>query len=147
MSAVALPLATIDLLVKAIKPTEPWAYHPRSPGWLVLSVAVLAGLVVISRIPSLFVAVTSGVLAAGVLGNGLSAAWNGLEVPNPLVVSTPTAMIAFNLADVWAISGIIALGLVIGVWLIRNRHLLPPDSKARSRRSGSFPHGFDKRNR
>ena len=43
MLGVALPLATADLVVKANEPTEPWAYHERSLGWLLLSLSCSAG--------------------------------------------------------------------------------------------------------
>lgn len=74
MLAVALPLAALDLWVKASEPTQAWAYHPRSFGWLLLSVSLVAGMVIVTRIPSLLVAPAAGVLAGGLLGNSLSAA-------------------------------------------------------------------------
>ena len=49
-----------------------------------------------------------------------------MEVPNPLLAGGDSAFIAFNLADIWALTGILALVLTIGIWLIRNRSLLPP---------------------
>ena len=51
----------------------------------------------------------AGVLAGGLLGNTLSAAWNGMAVPNPLVVTGEQSVVAFNLADVWALVGIFLL--------------------------------------
>lgn len=132
MLCVALPLAALDLAVKASEPTEPWAYHQRSYGWLVLSLLLLAGMVVIATIPSLLVAPAAGILAAGVLGNSVSAARNGMAVPNPLVLDLDRVLIAFNLADVWALSGICLLGLTLAVWLVRNRHALPPPQEVRS---------------
>jgi hypothetical protein len=138
MLGVAVPLATVDLVVKATEPTAPWAYHQRSYAWLVLSVALLAGMVVISQIPSRLVAPAAGILAAGILGNGLSAAWNDMEVPNPLVVGGDRAFIAFNLADVWALTGIVALVCAIGLWLIGNRDLLPPPAELRASRRAAF---------
>ena len=83
MLCVALPLAAADLFVKATAPTADWAYHQRSLGWLALSIALFGGMVLIARVPSLLVAPAAGVLAAGVLGNCLSAAYNQMEVPNP----------------------------------------------------------------
>ena len=109
MLGVALPLAAADLLVKASEPTEPWAYHERSLGWLLLSASLLAGMLVVARIPSVLVAPAAGIVAGGVLGNSLSAAWNGMAVPNPLIVGAGDGVIAFNLADVWAIVGIFSL--------------------------------------
>ena len=91
MLCVAIPLAAVDLFVKATIPTEPWAYHERSIAWLFLSFALFGGMIVVARIPSLLVAPAAGILAAGVLGNGLSAAWNGMEVPNPLLAGSDSA--------------------------------------------------------
>jgi len=68
-----------------------------------------------------------------VLGNTLSAAWNDLTVPNPIVVRGETGVIAFNLADVWALLGIVTLTTAIGVWLVRNRELLPSPAETRAR--------------
>ncbi len=126
MLCVALPLAAADLLVKASIPTEPWAYHERSLGWLALSLGLFAALIAISRIPSALVAPAAGLLAAGLLGNSSSAAWNSMEVPNPLIAGVDRGLIAFNPADVFVLAGILALTIVIGIWLIRNRELIPP---------------------
>ena len=122
---VALPLVAADLVVKGALPTPDWAWHQRSVAWLVLCIAVLGLLLALLRVPARLVPPTAGVLAAGVLGNALSAAWNGLEVPNPLVVQGDDAMVAFNLADVWVLVGVTALFTVLGVWVVRNRDALP----------------------
>jgi hypothetical protein len=143
MLGVALPLAAADLVVKASEPTEAWAYHERSLGWLLFSLSMLAGMVVVTRIPSVLVAPAAGVLAGGLLGNSLSAAWNGMEVPNPLVFAGDRNLIAFNLADVWALAGIFLLVLAIGVWLIRNRALIPPPAEVRATRGRAFRRLFD----
>jgi lipoprotein signal peptidase len=119
--AVAVPLALVDLAVKAVRPTPWWAWHERSLGWLLLCVVVLAALVVVLRVPGVLVPPAAGVLAGGVLGNALSAAWNDLEVANPLVIEGERAVLAFNLADVWVLAGLAALFAVLGVWLVRNR--------------------------
>jgi type III secretory pathway component EscV len=147
MLCVALPLAALDLAVKASEPTEPWAYHRRSLGWLALSIILLAGMVLIARIPSLLVAPAAGVLAAGVLGNSLSAAWNDMAVPNPLVLDADRALIAFNLADVWALLGICLLVLAVAVWLIRNRDRFPPAHEVRSARREALRRRLDGRDR
>ena len=131
MLCVALPLAALDLYVKASRQTEYWAYHQRSYGWLILSVSLLAGMIFVARIPSLLVALAAGILAAGLLGNTLSAAWNGMEVPNPLIFESEHALIAFNLADIWAVLGIWLLVSTIGIWLIRHRDLLAQRADAR----------------
>ena len=143
MLCVALPLAATDLLVKAHEPTEPWAYHQRSLGWLALSISLLAGMAVIARIPSALVAPAAGVVAGGLLGNSLSAAWNGMEVPNPLILGGDNAVIAFNLADIWALTGILLLVCTLGFWLIRNRDLIPPPDEVRSSRGRAFRRLFE----
>lgn len=126
--AVALPLAIVDLAYKAAVPTEWWAYHQRSLPWLALSLALFMGTVGLVRVPSLAVPPAAGLLAAGVLGNAMSAAWNGLRVPNPIVVRGDQVVVAFNVADVYALAGILALTITLSVWLVRNRELLPAPS-------------------
>jgi hypothetical protein len=130
--SVAVPLAAADLWVKAAEPTAPWAYHHRSGSWLLLSLALLAATVMVTRIPSSAVPPAAGVLAGGLLGNTLSAAWNGMTVPNPLVVTGEQSVVAFNLADVWALAGIVLLMASIGIWLVSNRELLPTTAQARN---------------
>jgi hypothetical protein len=143
MLGVALPLAATDLVVKARIPTEPWAYHERSLGWLALSMALFAGMIAVARLPSTLIAPAAGLLAAGILGNGFSAAWNGMEVPNPLVVGGDRSVIAFNPADVFALAGIFALVVVIGIWLIRNRELIPAPGEVRASRGRAFRRLFE----
>lgn len=141
--AIAVPLAAADLLVKARVPTDVWAYHERSYGWLLLSVVLLVSLAVATRIPSLVVASAAGVLAGGLLGNSVSAAWNEMTVPNPLVIAGDRSAIAFNLADIWALVGILLLVLTIGSWLIRNRELLPSATEVRASGGRAFGRLFD----
>lgn len=131
MLAVAAPLTVADLVSKEVMSTQPWALHERSPVWVVFCFAVLVGLLVVCRVPALLVPPAAGLLAAGVLGNALSAVANGLAVPNPLVVEGESTVVAFNLADIWAVGGIVALASVLSVWLIRNRHLFPAGRRAR----------------
>jgi len=138
MLCVALPLAAADLLVKASIPTEPWAYHERSLGWLALSLGLFAALIAISRIPSALVAP-----AAGLLGNSFSAAWNSMEVPNPLIAGVDRGLIAFNPADVFVLAGILTLMVVIGIWLIRNRELIPRRGEVQASRGRAFRRLFE----
>jgi hypothetical protein len=134
--AVALPLAGADLALKAVGTTPSWAYHERSLPWVALCVVLLAGLLTLTIVPSVLVPPAAGVLAAGVLGNGLSAAWNGLSVPNPIVVDGWHGIVAFNLADVWVVLGIVALVSVLSAWLVRHRHLLSAERVSSLRRDG-----------
>jgi hypothetical protein len=140
---IAVPLAAADLLVKASEPTAPWAYHQRSYGWLALSMSLFALLAATTRIRSIVVALAAGVLAGGLLGNSLSAAWNDMTVANPLVIAGDRSAIAFNLADVWALAGIVLLVVAIGFWLIRNRDRLPPPSEVRASGGRGFGRLFD----
>ena len=130
--ALALPLAAADLVWKSIETTPSWAYHARSPAWLALSIGLVLVAFAITRVPSMAVPPAAGVMAGGVLGNALSAAWNGLRVPNPIVFSSGNAVVAFNLADVFTTTGILAVTTVLGVSLIRHRYLLPTRQEARA---------------
>jgi len=141
--AVALPLAAVDLIVKAMRPTEEWAYHERSLGWLLLSIALLVGMLVVAQVPSKLVAPAAGIVAGGVLANALSASWNGMAVPNPLLVGAGDGMIAFNLADVWALTGIVSLVCVLAIWLIRNHERFPSTAEMRERRGEALRRLFD----
>ncbi len=143
MLGVALPLAAADLLVKARLQTPLWAFHERSLGWLALSAGLFVAVLFVTRVPSALVAPAAGLLAAGLLGNSLSAAWNDMEVPNPLVVTGGRSVVAFNLADIFALTGIFALLLVISAWLIRNRELIPPPAEVRASRGRAFGRMFE----
>jgi hypothetical protein len=125
----ALPLAAADLWLKAEATTPWWAYHERSPAWVLLCAVAVVGLVLVTRVPAPLVPPAAGVLLAGVLGNVLSAAWNDLQVPNPILVRGESAVVAFNLADLYAFVGVILLVAAVGGWLVRNRALLPGSSR------------------
>jgi hypothetical protein len=66
-------------------------------------------------------ALGAGVFAGGVFGNLISAALHGRVVANPFVVSE----VAFNLADVFVLAGIVLT--IVGTMrlALRYRHLLP----------------------
>ncbi len=66
-----------------------------------------------------------------------------MEVPNPLTVGGDRGLIAFNPADVFALAGIFALVVVIGIWLIRNRDLIPPPDEVRATRGRAFRRLFE----
>jgi hypothetical protein len=122
--AVALPLAAADLVWKRVATTPDWAYHPRGIGWLLLSLGLVAvPLLLAPRLP-LRVALVAGVMVGGVLGNVLSAAWNGLRVPDPIIVLFEHGVIAFNLADVFTSVGILALTGALAVALVHRRELV-----------------------
>jgi lipoprotein signal peptidase len=115
---VALVLTAVDLLQKA---REPVYGHPRGPVYIVVA-AVLAGLVTafVPRVPSRALSLAGGVAVAGALGNLVSAlAWRG-GVPNPILVGD----IAFNVADVCAVGGSIALVLGAALFALTHPALL-----------------------
>jgi hypothetical protein len=112
--AVALLMTAVDLGQKASAPVYG---HPRGVGYVVFA-AVLTVLLVlfVPRVPSRALAVAGGVAAAGAFGNLVSAlAWRG-GVPNPIVAGE----IAFNVADLCAVTG--AVALVLGAALFALRH-------------------------
>ena len=105
--AAAVPLTTADLLTKALVPTDPGLYHPRSGAWQLGSAALVALAVAFCRLPSRLFAVAAGVFAAGLAGNLLSALAHGGAVPNPFV------------------AGVALLGTTGMRLALRHRHLLP----------------------
>jgi hypothetical protein len=116
-------LAGVDLGVKALVAAPPWALHQRSHAWVLLSLALLACALPLAALPSRAAATSAGVFAGGVLGNVLSALWNGLSVPNPLVLGS----LAFTPGDVCVLVGLVGLTVAITAVSIRHRaHLLPP---------------------
>lgn len=121
----AAAVAVVDLTVKELLPTAPEYFHARSQGWAVLSVTVVCGAVLLTRLPSRLVAVASGVLVGGVVANLLSAVLNGGRVANPFVVTADNNVLAFNLADVFLLGGILLQTAALVELTIRYRHLLP----------------------
>lgn len=131
----AVPLAVADLAHKAAVETPFWAYHARSGGWIVLSLGVLAGCLLLARVPSLLVAVAAGILAGGVTGNVGSALTSEQGVHNPIVLETGSHVVALNLADVFTLAGIALLTSSLVIVSVRNRErLLPPRAFVRALR-------------
>jgi hypothetical protein len=126
----AVPLAGIDLLVKSVLPTDSLFLHQRSGAWMILSTVVLVFAVLLTRLPSRLLACGAGLLAAGVLGNLVSASLHGGLVPNPFVIVGSDAELAFNLADLFALGGIVLLTAAALRLTVRHRHLLPQSSLA-----------------
>lgn len=122
----AVPLVAADLTVKAVVSTDAWDFHRRSGAWEFLSAVLVVGCLALARVPSSAVAVGAGLTLAGTAANLLSALHHGGSVPNPIVVGNETSTVALNLADVWALSGLLLLMISLLAVTIRNRRLLPP---------------------
>jgi lipoprotein signal peptidase len=116
--AVALLLAAADLGQKASAPVYG---HPRGAGYVVVAALLTVLLVLfVPRVPSRGLAVAGGVAAAGAFGNLVSAlAWRG-GIPNPIVVGE----LAFNVADLCAVGGALALVVGCALFALRNPALL-----------------------
>ena len=72
------------------------------------------------------------ILAAGAAGNGVAAIVWERGIPNPLVMDIGQAVIAFNLADIFTLVGVLLLMVELSSVTIRNRNqLLPPRQFAR----------------
>jgi hypothetical protein len=126
----AVPLAGVDLLVKSVLPTASLFFHHRSGGWMIFSVALLGFALVLTRLPSRLLAAGAGVLAAGVLGNLVSAGFHHGLVPNPFVIVGSDFELAFNLADCFALGGIVLLTIAALRLAVRYRDLLPQTTMA-----------------
>lgn len=120
-----LVLAAVDLAVKALTRTPAGDVHHRSAGWFALSAALLAGSALLVWIPSRAVAVGASLLAGGALGNVISAWRLDGGVPNPILLGDHMHGIAFNLADIFVLAGILLLMPALIAATIRYRHLLP----------------------
>ena len=124
--APAAALASVDQIVKATVHTPWWAFHHRSDGWVILSMALLIGAVLLALVPSRLVAVAAGVMSGGALGNLVSARWGGNWVPNPLVIDPYGHGFAFNLADVFFMFGNLLLMTALIVFTVHHREQLAP---------------------
>jgi hypothetical protein len=121
----ALALAAADLLTKRLVPTEPRFFDQRSNGWITLSIAVVCGSALLALLPSRAVTFASAVLGGGALGNLVSAEEHGRRVANPFVLSGSGGGIAFNLADVFVMAGILLQTAALIAVTIRYRRVLP----------------------
>jgi lipoprotein signal peptidase len=104
----AVACMSIDLVHKASTSSE--LYHPRSPFVaLVLAALVAAMILLVPRLPSNAASIGAGIVCGGALGNLVSIfAWSQ-GVPDPLMIISETHVLAFNLADVFAVIGDVLL--------------------------------------
>ena len=116
----AVSFAAIDLVHKSFAPAE--FHHARTPFVAVIMGAVVLALVVlVPRVPSNAAAFGAGIACGGALGNLVSLlAWSQ-GVPDPLVVAGTMHGVAFNLADLFAVTGDALLLSAIVLHGIRHR--------------------------
>jgi lipoprotein signal peptidase len=119
----AVSFAAIDLVHKALDRAE--FHHARSPFVAVVITALIGALIVlVPRIPSNATALGAGAACGGALGNLVSLfAWSQ-GVPDPLVLVGDTHGLAFNLADVFALSGVALLLSAAVLHGVRHREQL-----------------------
>jgi lipoprotein signal peptidase len=100
----ALIFGAADLLHKAVTPAE--FHHARTPYvTLVMGALIVSLVILVPKLPSNVAAVGAGIACGGALGNLVSLlAWDE-GVPDPFVVVGATHGLAFNLADLFAVSG------------------------------------------
>ena len=88
---------------------------------LIMAALIVALVILVPRVPSNAAAIGAGIACGGALGNLVSLlAWSQ-GVPDPLVVSGTQYGVAFNLADLFAITGDALLLSAIVLHGIRHR--------------------------
>jgi lipoprotein signal peptidase len=122
LAGTAVSFASVDLVHKSLARAD--YHHSRTPlTALVIACVILALVVLVPRISSNVAAVGTGIACGGALGNLVSSlAWSQ-GVPDPLVIGKTTG-IAFNLADLFALSGDMLLLSAVAVHGVRHRHQL-----------------------
>lgn len=122
LAGTAVSFASVDLVHKSLATAD--YHHSRTPFTaLVIACVILALVVLVPRISSNVAAVGAGIACGGALGNLVSLlAWSQ-GVPDPLVIGKTTG-IAFNLADLFALSGDMLLLSAVAVHGVRHRHQL-----------------------
>lgn len=126
---ISLTLAAVDLWSKLLLPSPEWALHQRSNIWFIGSCALLVAAPALARLRSTSVTIAAGIFNGGVLGNVLSASNDHLVVPNPILIGNQINGVAFNLADLFILSGNLMLMTALIVLVIRNRARLPKSSQ------------------
>jgi lipoprotein signal peptidase len=123
LACIAVSFAAIDLVHKSIASAD--FHHARTPFVALVMGALIAALVIlVPRVPSNAAAVGAGIACGGALGNLISLLVWSQGVPDPLVVAGTLRGLAFNLADLFAISGDALLLTAIALYGIRHRSRL-----------------------
>jgi hypothetical protein len=112
--------AAVCLAAQASVVTPVWAFHHRSPAFEAFSLAVAVAIVALALLPSRAVAVAGAPIAGGMIANVVSAQRHGGRVPNPFIVG----QVAFDLADVFVLVGVVSLALALGRLAIEQRELI-----------------------
>jgi lipoprotein signal peptidase len=121
--ATALSFAAVDLLHKLLDRAD--IHHARSPLTAFAMAGLITALVVfVPRISSNAAAIGAGIACGGALGNLVSLlAWSQ-GVPDPLVFTRESQELAFNLADLFALSGDVVLVSAAVIHGMRHRDRL-----------------------
>ena len=120
---IACAFATVDLVQKSA--SNATYYHARSLLAALAIGALTAGLVMfVPRVPSRAALLGAAIACGGALGNLVSLlAWSQ-GVPDPIVVHGATQDVAFNLADVFAVTGDAMLLAAVVLHGLRRRERL-----------------------
>ena len=121
MLVTALALGAADAVVNAAVTANASFAHHRSYGWVEVSVGLLLASPALARPPSRLLAFGAGVFAGGLMGNLTAAALHGRAIANPFVLGD----LAFNLADIFVVTGIVLMIIATMRVAVRYRHLLP----------------------
>jgi lipoprotein signal peptidase len=120
---IAVSFAAIDLGHKSFASAD--FHHARTPYVAFVMGALIAALVIlVPRVPSNAAAIGAGIACGGALGNLISLLVWSQGVPDPLVVAGTLRGLAFNLADLFAISGDALLIGAVVLYGIRHRSSL-----------------------
>jgi lipoprotein signal peptidase len=108
ITTIAGVAASVDIAAKSIWMTPTPLLHQRSMMWLITSSALLPACLAAVFTPSRLANAAAALCAGGLVGNLTSALSNhGHAVPNPFLLGGLDHGIAFNLADVFFIVGIV----------------------------------------
>lgn len=129
--ALMLALALVAVVVARLEEHNHADFvHHRSGAWMTLSAFGIVVLLLLTRFPSRLLAGAAGVLASGTLANLLWAVRHEGNVSNSFVLGFGGGGVAFNLADVFVLAGIVLLVAASMRLTILYRHVLPQSTVA-----------------